>query len=297
MKLYIDLIFLFTSVLYFSIQLINISKAFKIIKKQKSPPKNDYYSNYKVTISNQPSKALYYKELNVSEGESKENIKKAYRKLVIKYHPDKNLDKSSEDLKKINDKFLKIQEAYDFIMNGVTPQIKQEEKPKKTYLDRLAKLDYEGVEFVRKFIQDLDAKMVSKIKAKYKNKYGYEEVINFAIDLFEEKKEREKEFQTIKESILNDSYILFKLKKINFIFFKHYLFPFLVLILPNIIYIISPILNKTFVIDIIAVIVFYQLFSIFHFIGVKLLMFRIYATELKNRNLYSFRENIQILFK
>jgi curved DNA-binding protein len=49
----------------------------------------------------------YYKILGVSKDASEEEIKKVYRKLAMKYHPDKTKgDKNSED------KFKKISEAY-----------------------------------------------------------------------------------------------------------------------------------------------------------------------------------------
>lgn len=50
----------------------------------------------------------FYKILNVKKEASQEDIKKAYRKLAMKYHPDRNQnDKKSEE------KFKEIQKAYD----------------------------------------------------------------------------------------------------------------------------------------------------------------------------------------
>ena len=38
-----------------------------------------------------------YKTLEINEGASEAEIKKAYRKLARKYHPDVNKDKDAED--------------------------------------------------------------------------------------------------------------------------------------------------------------------------------------------------------
>jgi molecular chaperone DnaJ len=54
------------------------------------------------------SKRDYYEVLGVSRGATDDEIKKAYRKLAVKFHPDKNSgDKSSEE------KFKEIGEAYE----------------------------------------------------------------------------------------------------------------------------------------------------------------------------------------
>ncbi len=59
------------------------------------------------------SKRDYYEILGLSKGASEEDIKKAYRKLAIKYHPDKNPDDKSAE-----EKFKEAAEAYEILSNA-----------------------------------------------------------------------------------------------------------------------------------------------------------------------------------
>ena len=52
----------------------------------------------------------YYSVLGISKNATQEEIKKAYRNLAFKYHPDRNPDN-----KEAEEKFKKISEAYDVL--------------------------------------------------------------------------------------------------------------------------------------------------------------------------------------
>ena len=59
------------------------------------------------------SKRDYYETLGVSKNADSKDIKKAYRKLAVKYHPDKNKgDKAAEE------KFKEASEAYAILQDS-----------------------------------------------------------------------------------------------------------------------------------------------------------------------------------
>src|SRR4051795_9513691 len=56
------------------------------------------------------AKRDYYEVLGIQKGTGDEEIKKAYRKLAVKFHPDKNPgDKTAEE------KFKELSEAYEVL--------------------------------------------------------------------------------------------------------------------------------------------------------------------------------------
>lgn len=57
----------------------------------------------------------YYKILNINRNASDENIKRAFRILAIRYHPDKNLGDNT-----FTEKFIAVKEAYDILSNSST---------------------------------------------------------------------------------------------------------------------------------------------------------------------------------
>ena len=67
-------------------------------------------------------KAMHYKDtesaykiLEIDSSVADEEIKKAYRKMAMKYHPDKVRGLGEQHEKSANEKFIKVQEAYEQI--------------------------------------------------------------------------------------------------------------------------------------------------------------------------------------
>src|SRR5438093_12103967 len=55
----------------------------------------------------------YYEVLGVERNASADEVKRAYRKLAVKFHPDKNPDDPHTE-----EKFKELGEAYDVLMDG-----------------------------------------------------------------------------------------------------------------------------------------------------------------------------------
>lgn len=83
----------------------------------------------------------YYKILGVDKNASKDDIKKAYRKMAMKYHPDKNTnDKEAES------KFKEAAEAYEVLGDD----------SKRSNYDRYGSVDSSGNPFSNGFGYDMD---------------------------------------------------------------------------------------------------------------------------------------------
>src|ERR1044071_5761390 len=55
----------------------------------------------------------YYEVLGVGRNATEEDVKRAYRKLAVKFHPDKNPDDAQAE-----EKFKELGEAYDVLMDA-----------------------------------------------------------------------------------------------------------------------------------------------------------------------------------
>lgn len=69
------------------------------------------------------AKRDYYEVLEINKGASETEIKKAYRKAAMKYHPDKFTNASEKEKKEAEDKFKEVNEAYQVLSD---PQKKQQ---------------------------------------------------------------------------------------------------------------------------------------------------------------------------
>jgi DnaJ like chaperone protein len=56
-----------------------------------------------------------YKILDVSNSATEEEVKKAYRKLALRFHPDRLQGLSDNEKKSAEDKFIRVQKAYENI--------------------------------------------------------------------------------------------------------------------------------------------------------------------------------------
>ena len=64
----------------------------------------------------------YYKILGIDRSASQDDIKKAYRRAAVKWHPDKFTSKSEKERKQAEDKFKEIGAAYAILSD---PQKRQ----------------------------------------------------------------------------------------------------------------------------------------------------------------------------
>jgi curved DNA-binding protein CbpA len=64
-----------------------------------------------------------YQILDLSPGATREQIKKAYRRKVMEYHPDKNASTEAQAL------FIRVTEAYEFLM-GISKERMKNSKPR-----------------------------------------------------------------------------------------------------------------------------------------------------------------------
>lgn len=87
----------------------------------------------------------YYKTLGIQKGATDEDIKKAYRKLALKFHPDKNKAAGAEE------KFKEVAEAYEVLSD----------KKKRDVYDRYGSDGLKGSKYIEWEWEDLWLRMFS----------------------------------------------------------------------------------------------------------------------------------------
>ena len=65
----------------------------------------------------------YYKTLGVSKGSTAAEIKKAYKKAAMQWHPDKHSAKSEAQQTAAQEKFKEIGDAYELLTDPVTKRL------------------------------------------------------------------------------------------------------------------------------------------------------------------------------
>lgn len=111
----------------------------------------------------------YFKILGLSEGASQEDIKKAYRKLALKYHPDVNPSDQAKS------RFIKIVEAYEFLTSQSNPS------PKK----KLKKQDFEKIkDLVKKAAEHEEKKRKFERAKRIREKREKEQARQYALGIY-----------------------------------------------------------------------------------------------------------------
>ncbi len=119
----------------------------------------------------------YYKILDVPSGSSLKEIKKAYRKKAMQFHPDKN---SSPDAK---EKFLRVQKAYEYLEAVVTGKSVPFQRPRtqrKTYTPSPEEIRRKKE---RDRITRVYTRKMGEIRRKEHNVYGRAIGVGFLIGL------------------------------------------------------------------------------------------------------------------
>jgi DnaJ-class molecular chaperone len=103
-------------------------------------------------------------ELNNKCDITKEDIKRAYKRLILKYHPDKNINCDQKNILILNDKFNEVQIAYEMLIDDE----KRAKYDNMNYFEKIEYYDNLKILITKKFPQITDF-LKSFIKIFYSN--------------------------------------------------------------------------------------------------------------------------------
>lgn len=118
-----------------------------------------------------------YKILQLDRNASNDTIRKAYIKLAMKYHPDRNRGKSPEIQKEYEDKIKEINNAYDILLNKNKSNI-----PENSNYADVAERIFNEAKLFGKYFFDIVQEVTENIN------------VNLNIDIFDIYNNIEKEF-------------------------------------------------------------------------------------------------------
>ncbi|WWC71373.1 uncharacterized protein I206_105328 [Kwoniella pini CBS 10737] len=125
------------------------------------------YTFFPESLNSSKPETILYEALNIQSSATNEEIRKAYRRLALQYHPDKHQSKSENDKEELSKKFQKIGFAYSVL---------SDEKSKKRY-DLTGKTSdkFEGIQdgeggwegYFESLFKRVDRKILDEDKERY----------------------------------------------------------------------------------------------------------------------------------